>query len=60
MVNVFGKTKLRPMGGWSLIGTIPNDLVLKMGLIAGDIIIFCENSDGDIIIKKNGNGVHKP
>lgn len=58
MANVYGKTKLY-LNGVSLVSTIPTDLVKSMGLIAGDVLIFCENSNGDITIKKNGNGVHK-
>jgi bifunctional DNA-binding transcriptional regulator/antitoxin component of YhaV-PrlF toxin-antitoxin module len=32
--------------------TIPKDVVLKLGLVLSDKIIFCENDDGDVIIRR--------
>jgi antitoxin component of MazEF toxin-antitoxin module len=36
----------------SLRTSIPKDVVTKLGLILSDKLIFCENNDGDVIIRR--------
>jgi AbrB family looped-hinge helix DNA binding protein len=47
-MNILGTTKLAKGGKVTII----KDIQSKMDLKEGDIIVFCETDEGDIIIRK--------